>query len=158
MLTHDPLKKACKSMQNSAMKIAMLYLRVDTGILWIFLDLQLPCATCYVAYASPSKDQPTLSPRADRRDLWYAGAFFGSIVDRLQTRFYSISSSPKIAATSVHVTCSLVEHDTTTGRDHRGVVSHQLQRSVIQRLLIILPWLLSHRNNARVLGGKYADL
>lgn len=44
-----------------------------------------------------------------------AGAFFGSIVQRLQVRFYSISSSPLMHPKSIHITCAVVYEKTVTG-------------------------------------------
>ena len=43
------------------------------------------------------------------------GAFFGSIAPRLQTRFYSISSSPLMHPKSIHITCAIVHDTTVTG-------------------------------------------
>ena len=54
------------------------------------------------------------------------GVFFGSVVGRLQPRYYSISSSPKAHPTAIHVTCSVVAERKGTGRLHNGVASSWL--------------------------------
>ncbi len=52
-----------------------------------------------------------------------AGVFFGSIAERVQPRYYSISSSPKAHPRAVHITCSVVRERKGTGRLHRGLAS-----------------------------------
>ena len=59
------------------------------------------------------------------------GAFFGSMVPRLQPRFYSISSSPQQCPNSIHVTCAVVMDTTATGRKHEGVCSNYLKRQSV---------------------------
>jgi len=59
------------------------------------------------------------------------GAFFGSLAPRLQPRFYSISSSPALHPTAMHITAAVVKDTMPTGRVHEGIASTWLQRSLL---------------------------
>lgn len=49
------------------------------------------------------------------------------LLPRLQARYYSISSSPKLFPDSIHITAVLIEYETKTGRTNRGVATSWLK-------------------------------
>ncbi|KAI2795909.1 hypothetical protein BLOT_016382 [Blomia tropicalis] len=50
------------------------------------------------------------------------------LLPRLQSRYYSISSSPKLYPESIHITAVVVEYETMTGRTNRGVATTWLKK------------------------------
>ena len=52
------------------------------------------------------------------------------LLPRLQPRYYSISSSPKLFPDSVHVTAVVVDYETPTGRVNKGVATNWLKEKI----------------------------
>ena len=52
------------------------------------------------------------------------------LLPRLQARYYSISSSPKVYPESIHITCTVVEYQTKDGRTCKGVTTNWLENQV----------------------------
>ncbi|CAL5225849.1 g8632 [Coccomyxa viridis] len=58
------------------------------------------------------------------------GAFFASVAQKLQPRFYSISSSPAADPNVISLTCAVVRSVTPTGRLHKGLSSTYLKEKL----------------------------
>lgn len=63
------------------------------------------------------EDLPSVKPEIDH---------LCELLPRLQCRYYSISSSPKLYPTTVHITAVKVEYETPTGRISKGVATSWL--------------------------------
>ncbi|CAG9771588.1 unnamed protein product [Ceutorhynchus assimilis] len=67
------------------------------------------------------EDLPSCRPQLDH---------LCELLPRLQPRYYSISSSPKLYPTTVHVTAVVVEYKTPTGRINKGVATTWLKEKI----------------------------
>lgn len=67
------------------------------------------------------EDLPSVKPALDH---------LCELCPRLQCRYYSISSSPKVASSTIHVTAVKVEYDTPTGRRNKGVCTSWLGHKI----------------------------
>ncbi|GFY55285.1 NADPH--cytochrome P450 reductase [Trichonephila inaurata madagascariensis] len=65
------------------------------------------------------EDLPSLKPPIDH---------LLELLPRLQARYYSISSSPKVHPQSIHITAVLVDYETPTKRINKGVATGFLQK------------------------------
>jgi len=65
------------------------------------------------------EDLPSVKPTLDH---------LCELLPRLQCRYYSISSSPKVYPKSIHITAVLVEYTTPTNRVNRGVATNLLSQ------------------------------
>lgn len=65
------------------------------------------------------EDLPSVKPGLDH---------LCELLPRLQCRYYSISSSPKVYPKSIHITAVLVEYTTPTGRVNKGVATDLLSQ------------------------------
>jgi NADPH-ferrihemoprotein reductase len=52
------------------------------------------------------------------------------LLPRLQARYYSISSSPKVHPNSIHITCTVIEYTTKDGRICKGVATNWLSNKI----------------------------
>ena len=57
------------------------------------------------------------------------------LLPRLQSRYYSISSSPKLYPDSIHITAVVVKYETKTGRLNNGVATRWLKEKQISEAL-----------------------
>lgn len=64
------------------------------------------------------EDLPSVKPPPDH---------LCEMLPRLQARYYSISSSPKLYANSIHITAVIVQYTTPTGRVNNGVTTTWLK-------------------------------
>ncbi|CAF4304559.1 unnamed protein product, partial [Didymodactylos carnosus] len=69
------------------------------------------------------EDLPSLKPPLD---------YLCELLPRLQARYYSISSSPKIHETSVHITAVVVQYLTPTQRIVKGVATNQFRHMYLK--------------------------
>lgn len=53
------------------------------------------------------------------------------LLPRLQARYYSISSSPKVHPNSIHITCTVIEYQTKDGRTCKGVATNWLLNKAV---------------------------
>lgn len=53
------------------------------------------------------------------------------LMPRLQARYYSISSSPKLYPNSIHITCTVIEYQTKDGRTRKGVATNWLSNKIV---------------------------
>nr|QEG78946.1 CpC573 [Chrysomela populi] len=67
------------------------------------------------------EDTPSCQPALDH---------LCELLPRLQPRYYSISSSPKLYPNTVHITAVVVEYDTPTGRHNKGVATTWLKTKI----------------------------
>ncbi|KYM97854.1 PREDICTED: NADPH--cytochrome P450 reductase isoform X2 [Cyphomyrmex costatus] len=76
------------------------------------------------------EDIPSLKPPLDH---------LCEILPRLQCRYYSISSSPMVHPTSIHITAVVVEYKTPTGRINKGVTTSWLKEKHPSNPLCLVP-------------------